>query len=174
MTGLIRSKPVCGIECASSEITEAVTIAIAPAIAAAKQQRAMRKPPESLDAWGAYRRGLWHLSKASAEENALAEKFFQRAIDLDPIFVGGYTGLAAAMNRAGVMFLTRNLAEALSAEEALARRAAALDGDMGKPAPALLSRSSRAAIIRGDKPKPSTPWQSVQTWPMHMERSAWC
>jgi adenylate cyclase len=110
------------------EITEAVTIAIAPAIAAAEQQRAMRKPPESLDAWGAYQQGLWHLSKASAEENALAEKCFQRAIDLDPIFAGGYTGLAAALNRAGALFHTRNLAEALSAEEALARRAVALDG----------------------------------------------
>ena len=35
------------------EITEAVTIAIAPAIADAEQQRAMRKPPGSLDAWAA-------------------------------------------------------------------------------------------------------------------------
>jgi hypothetical protein len=74
-------------------MTEAVTIAIAPAIADAEQQRAIRKPPGSLDAWGAYQRGLWHLSKASAEDNALAEKFFQRAIDLDPIFTGGTQGL---------------------------------------------------------------------------------
>jgi len=110
------------------EITEAVTIAIAPAIADAEQQRAMRKPPGSLDAWAAYQRGLWHLSKASAEDNALAEKFFQRAIDLDPIFAGGYTGLAAAHNRADVMFQTRNPADARSAAEALARRAVALDG----------------------------------------------
>jgi adenylate cyclase len=110
------------------EITEAVTTAVAPAIADAEQHRALRKPPGSLDAWGAYQRGLWHLSRASAEDNALAEKFFQRAIDLDPIFAGGYTGLAAALDRAGGMFRTRNLAEALSAEEAMARRAVALDG----------------------------------------------
>src|SRR5215813_2873063 len=50
------------------EITEAVTIAITPAIAEAEQQRAMRKPPGNLDAWAAYQRGLWHLSKVSAEE----------------------------------------------------------------------------------------------------------
>ena len=42
------------------EITEAVTIAIAPAIATAERQRAMRMPPASLDAWAAYQRGLWH------------------------------------------------------------------------------------------------------------------
>ena len=39
------------------EITGAVTIAIAPAIADAERKRAMRKPPESLDAWTAYQRG---------------------------------------------------------------------------------------------------------------------
>src|SRR5215469_2570130 len=65
------------------QITEAVTIAVAPAIADAERQRAMRKPPGSLDAWGACQRGLWHYSKASVEENALAQNFFQQAIDLD-------------------------------------------------------------------------------------------
>jgi len=128
------------------EITEAVTIALVPAIADAEQHRALRKPPGSLDAWGAYQRGLWHLSKASAEDNALAEKFFQRAIDLDPIFAGGYKGLAAALNRAGVMFQTRDLAEAQSAEEALARRAVALDGGDAEAR----SRLAIALNTRGD------------------------
>jgi len=45
------------------EITEAVTIAVAPAIAGAEQQRALRKPPGNLDAWTAYQRGLWHFCK---------------------------------------------------------------------------------------------------------------
>src|SRR5262249_51927037 len=79
------------------EITEAVAIAIAPAIAEAEQQRAMRKPPESLDAWAAYQRGLWHLGKANEDDNALAEKLFQRAIDMDPNFAGGFSGRAAAL-----------------------------------------------------------------------------
>jgi adenylate cyclase len=60
------------------EITEAVTIAIAPAIAEAEQQRAMRKPPGSLDAWAAYQRGLWHLGKVTADDNAVARSFFSR------------------------------------------------------------------------------------------------
>jgi len=81
------------------EITEAVTTAIAPAIANAEQQRALRKPPGSLDAWAAYQRGLWHLGKFGTEDNALAQRFFQRAIDLDPNFAGGYGGLAIAKRR---------------------------------------------------------------------------
>jgi len=68
------------------EITEAVTLAVAPAIADAELHRAIRKPPGSLDAWAAYQRGLWHSAKANAEDNALAEKFFQQAVELDPSF----------------------------------------------------------------------------------------
>ena len=44
----------------------------------------MRKPPGSLDAWSAYQRGLWHLTKATKDDNTLAEKFFRQAISLDP------------------------------------------------------------------------------------------
>src|SRR3984893_14653150 len=94
----------------------------------------------------AYQRGLWHINKTRAEDNALAEKFFQRAIDLDPIFAGGYTGLAAALNRAGNMFRTRDPADARSAEEALARRAGALDGGYAEAR----SRPALALNWRGD------------------------
>jgi adenylate cyclase len=109
------------------EISEAVTIAIAPAIAGAEQQRAMRKPPGSLDAWAAYQRGLWHASKATTEDNALAQKLFQQAIDLDPTFSGAYVGLAMAQIQAA-NFLTRGRVETMRSTEALARRALALDG----------------------------------------------
>jgi TolB-like protein len=59
------------------EITEAVAIAVVPAIADAELHRAMRKLPSNLDAWAAYQRGLWHLDKAASDQNLLAEKFFQ-------------------------------------------------------------------------------------------------
>jgi adenylate cyclase len=107
------------------EITEAVTIAIAPAIADAELRRAMRRPPESLDAWAAYQRGLWHLRKATPNDNSLAEKFFQQGIDLDPNFSGGYQGLAFTQNQTRHSW--RSLLEGLNAIEALARRAVALD-----------------------------------------------
>jgi adenylate cyclase len=109
------------------EITEAVTIAIAPAIADAEQQRAMRRPPDSLDAWAAYQRGLWHLSKVTRDDNSLAEKLFQEAIDLDPSFSGGYVGLATAQTQAAD-FAKRALPETMRSLEVLARRAVALDG----------------------------------------------
>ena len=60
------------------ELTEALTTALAPAIADAELRRAMRKPPGSLDAWAAYQRGLWHLGKATADDDETAEKFSDR------------------------------------------------------------------------------------------------
>ena len=83
------------------EITEAVTIAIAPAIAEAERRRAMRITPGSLDAWAAYQRGLWYFYKISPDNNALAQKYFQRSIDIDPNFAAGYKGLASVQIQLG-------------------------------------------------------------------------
>ena len=109
------------------EIAEAVTIAIAPAIAGAERRRAMRKPPDSLDAWAAYQRGLWYVGKANPDDNARSQRFFQQAIDVDPTFAGGYTGLAWAQLQAGTVFITGSFAQTQTSAEALARRAVALD-----------------------------------------------
>ena len=68
------------------------------------------------------------MSKATGGDNALAQKFFQQAIDLDPAFAGGYWGFAAAHMHAAAVFQTSSLPDARSSMEALARRAVALDG----------------------------------------------
>jgi adenylate cyclase len=109
------------------EITEAVTIAIAPAIAEAEQQRAMRKPPGSLDAWAAYQRGLWHLSKVTVEDFAVAQELFERGIKADPTFAGCYSGLALAKLQASAVYQSLDANDAQSSAEALARQAVARD-----------------------------------------------
>jgi len=110
------------------ELTEALTTALAPAIADAELRRAMRKPPGSLDAWAAYQRGLWHLSKATPDDDVTAEKFFKQAIDLDPTFGGGYSALALYQLQAAALYQKLDLPSAQRSAEALARRAVALDG----------------------------------------------
>jgi adenylate cyclase len=109
------------------EITEAVTIAVAPAIADAELHRAMRKPPGSLDAWAAYQRGLWHLSQYTPDNDALAERLFQQATDLDPAFSSAYGGLAMAQGQAADLH-SPGQPETMNSVEALVRRAIALDG----------------------------------------------
>jgi len=105
-----------------------VTIAIAPAVAEAEQRRALRRPPDSLDAWGAYSRCLWHSGKFTANDNEIAQHLFQRAIELDPHFAGGYSALAWAQLGAAGMFHRRDLIETFSSAVTLARQALSLDG----------------------------------------------
>jgi adenylate cyclase len=128
------------------EISEAVTIAIAPAVAQAERQRAMRKPPENLDAWAAYQRGLWHLSRFTAQDIGAAERFFQQAVDLDPSFAGGYVGLASAALTVANQLAARDFAEGRGEAERLARRAVALD-PMNAEAHSVLAGS---LTLRGD------------------------
>jgi adenylate cyclase len=109
------------------EISQAVAIAVVPSIADAERCRAMRRPPGTLDAWGAYQRGVWHLGKFSIEDAVHAEKYFERAIELDETFAGGHSGLAWAQLVAASNFQTRALFEAQQLAEASARRAMALD-----------------------------------------------
>jgi adenylate cyclase len=110
------------------EITHALTTALTPAIAEAELRRAMRRPPESLDAWAAYQRGLWHLSKANPDDDTVAQNFFRQAIDRDPTFAPGYSALALAQLQAAAVYQKLSLLEAQSSAEALARRAVGLDG----------------------------------------------
>jgi adenylate cyclase len=66
-------------------------------LAQVERQRALRKPPDRLDAWEAYQRGLWHFHKYGAEDNTIAKGFFQQAIALDPSFAPGHYGYSLAL-----------------------------------------------------------------------------
>jgi adenylate cyclase len=107
------------------EITRAVTTAIAPAIADAERQRALRRPAH--DAWNAYQRGLWHMSKATREDNRQAQQSFAKAITLDANFSGGHHGLALAQMQESGLFATLAVAQARVSIADLARRAVAID-----------------------------------------------
>lgn len=89
----------------------------------------MRKLPDSLDAWAAYQRGLWHFDKATVKDYALAATFFRNAIDLDPNFADGYCGLGMVQIYVAAGFGTGGLADALSSIGPLARRAVSLDAN---------------------------------------------
>ena len=71
-----------------------VVAALEPRIQAAEAMRAARLPTERLDAWSAYHRGLWHMFRFAADDNAMAEQFFERALRLDPGFARAHAGLS--------------------------------------------------------------------------------
>jgi adenylate cyclase len=108
------------------EITKAVLHAILPAIEQAERDRVMRKPPQSLSAWEAYQRGLWHVSRLSGADNEQAQRFFRQAIDQDPTLGRAYSELATTFNRE-VMALRMTPQDAVIVAEPLARKAVDLD-----------------------------------------------
>jgi adenylate cyclase len=110
------------------EITNAVTIAIEPAIADAEQRRALRKPPETLGAWEAYQHGLWHIVRFTSSGNERAREFFERAIALDPTFAPAYVKLAITwMSEPG--YGIRSLPEAARIATSWAEKALEIDAD---------------------------------------------
>ena len=80
------------------EITRTVIGAIQPELQEAEWHRAKAKPPEHLDAWDFYLRGMslvWDVAErgqlGSLEE---AKNNFTKAIEFDPKFANAYAGLA--------------------------------------------------------------------------------
>ena len=111
------------------EITSAVVTAIVPAVADAELGRILRKPPESLGAWEAYQRGLWHMEKLNATDQTRAKELFSRAVELDAAFSAAYYALAEVIIREGSMFSTRPLPEAAEIATRLARKAVEINTD---------------------------------------------
>ena len=104
-------RDVSDIFAVQDEIATRVAGVIEPALADAEQRRVLRKPPERLDAWEAYQRGLWHFYKYASEENQTALTFFRRAIVLDPNFAPGHYGYALALQWEIWHFSTRSFLE---------------------------------------------------------------
>ena len=109
------------------EITASVAAVIEPTLAQAERQRVLRKPPDRLDAWEAYQRGLWHFYKYGAEDNQIAQAFFRRAIALDPNFAPGHYGYALALYWDSWLYSTRPFDALERPEHAEARLAVSLD-----------------------------------------------
>jgi len=76
------------------EIGNRIVASIASEIETVERNRAILKPPSSLDAWEAYHRGLWHMYRFNRDDNQRARHFFETAVRLDRTFARAYAGLS--------------------------------------------------------------------------------
>jgi len=76
------------------EIGNRIVASIANEIEMIERNRAILRPPNSLDAWEAHHRGLWHMYRFSKTDNEQARHFFATAVHLDPTFARAYAGLS--------------------------------------------------------------------------------
>ena len=78
------------------EIGNRIVASVINEIEVIERNRAILRPPNSLDAWEAHHRGLWHVYRFTRDENQRALHFFQEAVRLDPTFGRAYAGLSFA------------------------------------------------------------------------------
>jgi TolB-like protein/DNA-binding CsgD family transcriptional regulator len=75
-------------------IGDRIVAAVAAGIETAERNRALLKPPQSLDAWESFHRGLWHMYRFTVADNEQAQQLFRRAIAMDPTFSRAHAGLS--------------------------------------------------------------------------------
>jgi TolB-like protein/Tfp pilus assembly protein PilF len=76
-----------------SEVATAIADTLNATLTVGEKARVAAIPTQSLEAWEAYQLGKQRVAKRTSDGLADAERFFKRAIDLDPEFALAYAGL---------------------------------------------------------------------------------
>jgi len=76
------------------EMATQIAATIEPELSKIEQKLSGRKPPESLNAWDCFQRGLWNLWRFTQPAFDEAEAYFERAIDADPKFARSHAALS--------------------------------------------------------------------------------
>ena len=109
------------------EISERIVAAILPELELTERKRAATKPPQSLDAWECWQRGMAYKDELTSDGYARARAMFERAIALDPTFAKPHTWLAWLYQDDHDELFISPPEESLTNWLASARRAIALD-----------------------------------------------
>jgi TolB-like protein/Tfp pilus assembly protein PilF len=122
-----------------SEVAGAIAGALKAALTPAERDRAKTVPTQNLEAWEAYQLGQQRLAKRNSAAFVEAEKYFRRAIALDPNFALAYSGLADTL-ALRLSISDAPVAQSLEQAQAAVDKALALD-------PGLSEAWSSAAIV---------------------------
>ncbi len=109
------------------EITETIVGAIEPELGQIEREQARRKPPENIQAWDHFQRGLWHFYQFTDDKNERARQEFHRAIAADPDFSQAFAALANVHVLDVVHVSTHSHEKSSSEALVAAKKAVALD-----------------------------------------------
>ena len=121
------------------EIGNRIVASIAHQIELAERNRAVLKPPNSLDAWEAHHRGLWHMYRFNRDDNLQARHFFETCAATGPDLLAAVCGVVVHALPERVPRLGR----------AFARDRAGLQGRLARPD----GRRARPRRTLGDGPR---------------------
>lgn len=79
---------------ALDDIGNSLVASIAHEIEVAEINRAVLRAPDSVDAWEAYHRALWHMYRFTAKDNEEAQNLLRKATQSDPTFSRAYSALS--------------------------------------------------------------------------------
>jgi DNA-binding SARP family transcriptional activator len=128
------------------EIGDRIVASVAHEIEMVERNRAILKPPTSLDAWESHHRGLWHMYRFNKTDNERARQFFAQAVERDPTFARAYAGLSFAHFQNAFLGWKKADAEIARAFDAAGRALMVDDRD-----PAAHWAMGRALWLRGDQ-----------------------
>lgn len=128
------------------EVVNEVVSSIAAEIELTERNRAILKPPGSLDAWEALHCGFWHMYRFNEADNERAKRFFKLAVRLDPTMARAYAGLSFThFQNAFLLRLGERQQEITRAYDMASEALSADDRD-----PAAHWAMGRALWLRGD------------------------
>jgi len=109
-------------------VVQTIVASIEPELGAVEREMARRKPPNNLDAWDSYQRGLSHLyGELTGEEMVKAKRWLRRACELDPAFAAAFGELAWLHTIDIILGSTDDPETALDEAVRAAEKAVALD-----------------------------------------------
>jgi adenylate cyclase len=76
------------------EITERLAGSMGAEVGRSEMARTIRRNPRILDAWECAQRGTWHFNRFTKKDMAIARSLYERAIELDPLFVWPHQAIA--------------------------------------------------------------------------------
>jgi len=109
------------------EATEAIVAAIAPEIGNMERARVQRIPPNNVDSWGLYQRGLTAYYSSTADGQKSAIELFDRVNKIDPTFAPAFAMGVTARTRHVMHFMPENRSEILDEAREKAQMAIMLD-----------------------------------------------
>jgi len=86
--------PLMDIMPVTDAMARQIAAVMEPELARIEREVAMRRPPENLDAWDSYQRGLWNLWGFTRPSMDEAEEMFRQAIALEPGFARAHGALS--------------------------------------------------------------------------------
>jgi TolB-like protein/Tfp pilus assembly protein PilF len=119
--------PIGDIFDVQEEIARQIAATIEPTISRIEQQLAANKRPENLDAWDCYQRGLWHLWSFTADGFEQAERYFSRAVAIEPGMARAHAGLGYVQVQRSLYATPDDRSKSVKSALQLGRTAVALD-----------------------------------------------